>query len=159
MTRALRQELHMSRAFASPEHAAYVGLAFTADALKGRVVQLLKQHGLSEPQFNLLRIVRGAGAPIASLEAASRMLTRLPDITRLVDRLEAAELLERTRCPDDRRVVHLQLTERGGELLASLEEPLHELLVQLLGHMTRRELKDLGGLLDRARAKVVRDQE
>lgn len=156
MTRALRQELKLARAFRSPEHAAYTGLLLTADALKGRLVLLLKEHGLSEPQYNLLRILRGADGPLPSLEAARRMVTRLPDITRLVDRLEAAGLVSRCRCPEDRRVVHLALTDDGAQALADLDGPVDQLLADLLGHMTRRELKDLGSLLDRARERVRR---
>ena len=157
MSRALRQELKMTRDFARPEGEVLIGLFLTADALKGRVSAMLKEHGLSEPQYNVLRILRGAGEPLPCLEVASRMVTRLPDITRLVDRLVDAGLAERSRCEEDRRVVFIKITRKGANLVGKLDDPVTDLHRELLGHMTRKELETLGGLLDRARERVGRD--
>ena len=147
----------MTRPFPRPEMGVFVGLLLTADALKGPLVRLLKDNGLTEPQYNVLRILRGAGEPLPCLEVAGRMVTRLPDITRLVDRLVDAGLATRSRCEEDRRVVFIKLTRKGANLLGKLDEPVLDLHRGLLGHMSRQELQDLGELLDRAREKVGRD--
>jgi len=157
MTTRLRQELKVSRPFPKPEMGVFVGLLLTADALKAPIVRLLKDHGLTEPQYNVLRILRGAGEPLPCLEVGSRMVARLPDITRLVDRLVDAGLAARGRCDEDRRVVFVKLTRKGANLLTRLDGPVADLHSELLGHLTRQELKDLGALLDRAREKVARD--
>lgn len=157
MTRALRQELKMSRPFATPEAEVLVGLLLTSEALKTRVNQLLKEHGLSEPQYNVLRILRGAAGELPCVEVGARMITRVPDITRLVDRLEDAGLVSRERCTEDRRVVRLGITPEGRKLLGTLDEPTQDLTRDLLGHLTRKELHDLSSLLDKARRRVARE--
>jgi DNA-binding MarR family transcriptional regulator len=159
MTHALRKELKQTKAFSKPEVAVYVGLQLTSDALRAPVARLFKDHGLSEPQYNVLRILRGATEPLPCLEVASRMVTRLPDITRLVDRLVDADLARRKRCTEDRRVVHLTITDAGLALLEELDAPLEALHRELLGHLTRKQLSQLGELLDRARETVARSHD
>jgi DNA-binding MarR family transcriptional regulator len=98
-----------------------------------------------------LRILRGAGEPLPCQEIASRMITRLPDITRLVDRLLEAGLVERSRTPMDRRLVLTTITAAGLRLLAAIDDPLLRLQREQLGHLTRSELAELNRLLVKAR--------
>jgi DNA-binding MarR family transcriptional regulator len=99
-----------------------VALLQTADLLRRRFVQLLAPHGVSLQQYNVLRILRGAGdAPLAAHEIADRMIEQAPGVTRLLDRLEAQGWVTRVRCPDDRRVVHCRLAPGGAALLARVD--------------------------------------
>lgn len=114
--------------------------------------RLLREKGLSEPQFNVLRILRGAGEDGLPCQAvAERMITRYPDITRLLDRLAASGLVERIRSREDRRVVVVTASRKALELLEQLDGPVAELHLRQLGHMTRAELSELIRLLDKAR--------
>ena len=150
----LKDEIKKRRPFDSPEEEAYLNLLRTTTVLAADFERLFKDAGLSEPQYNVLRILRGAGAGGAGLpclEIASRMITRVPDITRLVDRLEAAGLVERARTSEDRRVVLVKITKKGLDAIAPLDEPLRDIHKRQMGHMTRRELDELSRLLVKAR--------
>src|SRR5262249_402124 len=107
--------------------------------------------GLTPQQYNVLRILRGEERPLPILEVAARMITVVPGITGLVDRLETAGLVERKRCNHDRRVVYVATTPQAIELLGHIDEPLPELHKQTLGHMTKEELSTLPRLLEKAR--------
>ena len=149
---ALKDEIKKRKPFEQPEEEAFLNLFRTTTLLEADFVHLFKRCGLSEPQYNVLRILRGAGAAgLPSTEIASRMITRVPDITRLVDRLETAKLVERCRTPDDRRVVIVKVTHKGLEALAGLDEPIRKLHQEQLGHLTRTELGELNRLLVKAR--------
>jgi len=148
----LQEELKQSVPFASPAVEAYLNLMRTADRLRSAFQQLFKAHGISDPQYNVLRILRGAGPDgLPSLAVAERMVTRVPDITRLLDRLAGCELVVRERSDDDRRVVIARITTKGLGLLERLDEPLVECHARLMAHMSERELDDLNRLLVRAR--------
>ena len=149
---SLKDEIKKKRPFEHPEEEAYLNLLRTTTVLYGQFETLLKQSGLSEPQYNVLRILRGVGGSgLPSSEVGARMITRVPDVTRLVDRLEAAGLVERCRIAQDRRVVQVKITAKGLAALAELDEPLVALNKKLLAHMTRKELDDLIRLLEKAR--------
>ena len=114
--------------------------------------RLFGQHGITAQQYNALRILRGHGGDgLPCLEISAQMISRAPDITRLVDRLEHAGFVARSRTSKDRRVVRVQITERGLELLMQLDQPVLDLHQRLLGHMTRAELTELNRLLVKAR--------
>ena len=112
---------------------------------------MFKEYGITGSQYNVLRILRGEGEALPCLEIASRMITQLPDITRLVDRLEAAGLVTRSRTTEDRRVVLIQITEAGLRLLSQLDEPVKAMHRRHLGHLSRDELAELNRLLVKAR--------
>ncbi len=151
----LQAELKQTKPFASPEVEAFLNLRRTCDRLHGTIRQLLKAQGISEPQYNALRILRGAGPDgLPSLAVADRMVTRVPDITRLLDRLERAGLAKRDRSANDRRVVRARVTRKGLSLLKRLDEPLVKSHKQLLGHMSRKELAELNRLLVKARENL-----
>src|SRR5579862_589707 len=99
--------------------------------------RLFREFGLTPSQYNILRILRGEGAPLPILEIASRTITVVPGITGLIDRLETATLVKRQRCAEDRRVIYVALTEKGMKLVAQLDQPVARLHESLLGHLTR----------------------
>lgn len=152
----LKDEIKKRKPFDSPAEEAYLNLLRTTTELAADFERLFKDAGLSEPQYNVLRILRGAGADGAGLpclEVASRMITRVPDITRLVDRLEAAELVERARTREDRRVVLVRITAKGLAAIAPLDGAIAEIHKRQMGHMTRKELDELSRLLVKARRR------
>jgi len=108
------------------DQALYVALQRAADWLMQDVQSLLKGHGLSHQQYNVLRILRGAKGPLNCTEIANRMINRDPDMTRLLDRMETRGWIERARAVEDRRVVLASITESGMALLAELDEPVTE---------------------------------
>jgi DNA-binding MarR family transcriptional regulator len=149
---ALKDEIKKRKPFEHPEEEALLNLFRTTTLLQADFEKLFKQCRLSEPQYNVLRILRGVGSGgLPSTEIADRMITRVPDITRLVDRLESAGLVERCRTPEDRRVVIVKVTPEGLSVLARLDEPIKQLHLQQLGHLTRQELAELNRLLVKAR--------
>jgi DNA-binding MarR family transcriptional regulator len=137
----------------SLEEQVSVSLWRAAHALSRRGEGLLKASDLSAAQYNILRILRGAGEKgLACREIAERLISRDPDITRLLDRLEAHGLIARAREIEDRRVVKTRITEEGLRLLAALDAPVQELHRRQLGRMPAKQLRQLLDLLERARA-------
>jgi DNA-binding MarR family transcriptional regulator len=137
-----------------PEEAAFLDLLRTTDMLSRGLVKLLKTEDLSSTQYNVLRILRGAPDGLSCGEIASRMITRDPDVTRLLDRLEKRELISRCRETKDRRSVMARITREGLKLLARLDEPVQAAHRQQLGHLGRERLGALAQLLQAARAEV-----
>jgi DNA-binding MarR family transcriptional regulator len=132
----------------------YVSMTRTQDQIWNGFVPLLRENHLTHQQYNFLRVLRGGdprGMPCQAI--AERLIYRVPDITRLVDRLEATGLVERARIEQDRRVVLVRLTAKGNELLARLERPVADIHRGQLGHLTRRELSELNRLLLKARVE------
>ena len=125
----LKGEIQQSRPFRSIEEALLLSLMRTTEALINALVQLLKVEGLSQPQYNVLRILRGAGEQGRSCsEIGERLVARVPDITRLLDRLEARDLIRRERSLKDRRVMTSWITPKALEILTRLDGPMHEML-------------------------------
>ena len=136
----------------SLEQEVYINVLRTADALLHGVEQTLKPAGLSPTQYNVLRILRGAGPEgLACRQIGERMLTRDPDITRLLDRLEARGLITRERERADRRVVKTRITAEGLRILKGLDEPVAEQHRRQLRHLPARQLRTLARLLEQAR--------
>jgi len=130
----------------------------TADVLSAEIaVDVFKSYAISPTQYNVLRILRGAGGNLACGEIASRMITRDPDITRLLDRLEKRGLISRCRHDSDRRVVATRITDSGLALLSELDPVLDGAHRKQLGHMGPAKLKQLIALLEEARERP--DQE
>ena len=147
----MQQELKKKRPFALPEQEAALAILRTSDQLQIRFARLLREHGLTPSQYNVLRILRGEGKPLPILEVASRTITVVPGITGLIDRLEQAGFVNRLRCEKDRRVIYVALTDHATTTLADLDEPLLALHRKLLGHLSQGELKDLIRLLEKLR--------
>ena len=128
----------------------YVSVIRARDRLLHGAEILVKKVGLSEPQFNVLRILRGAGDPLPTSELGRRMITRVPDITRLVDRLEILGLVRRHRAPEgDRRRVLVEITAEGLARIAPVDELLETSMKQQFQALSNPELKQLVELLDR----------
>ncbi|MFN8706333.1 MAG: MarR family winged helix-turn-helix transcriptional regulator [Planctomyces sp.] len=147
----LAAEIGMRKPFRLPAEEAFLNIVRTHSVLISRGEKLFREHGISGPQYNVLRILRGHGTPVSVYQIAPEMVTPSPDMPRLVERLEAAQLVTKTRCVNDRRIVWVELTKEGRTLLRKLDEPLAELHRLQLGHMTDDELKSLSALLYRAR--------
>lgn len=152
----LKDEIGKRAPFDAPELEAYLNLLRTSSVLSADFDRLFKNHGLSEATYNILRILRGhqaspnhSGIPCQLI--GQHLVARLPDVTRLVDRLEKAGLVRRSRTPQDRRVVLVGITEKGLDLLRELDKPTLELHKRQLRHMTKAELAELSRLLYKAR--------
>jgi DNA-binding MarR family transcriptional regulator len=153
---ALQIELGKKHPFDSPEQEASLNLARTQDHIQAEFVGLFDSHGISPSLYNVLRIVRGHGGDGVPCQViGDEMVTRMPDITRLVDRLEKTGLVERRRTSKDRRVVLVRITETGIDLLARLHQPVLELHQRLLGHLSSKELAELNRLLVKARRVTI----
>jgi len=137
-----------------PEEAAFLDLLRTTDMLSRGLAKVLKTEELSATQYNVLRILRGAPEGLPCGEIASRMITRDPDVTRLLDRLEKRNLISRWREARDRRTVMAQITPEGLELLSRLDEPVQAAHRKQLGHLGRNQLRALAELLEAARPQV-----
>jgi DNA-binding MarR family transcriptional regulator len=135
------------KAKGSPEEAAFLDLLRTTDILSRGLVQVLKSEELSPTQYNVLRILRGAAGDLACGEIGERMITRDPDITRLLDRLEKRGLISRCRENKDRRTVLTRITPRGLKVLARLDQPIQETHRKQLSHLGRERLRELADLL------------
>ncbi len=138
----------------SREEAAFVDLLRTTDMLSRGPGRAIKAADLTSNQYNVLRILRGAPEGLACGEVAERMLTRDPDITRLLDRMEKRGLITRSREEKDRRTVVTRITAEGLKLLGKLDEPVQEAHRKQLGHLGRERLRALAGLLAACREKV-----
>ena len=149
----LQAELKQNVPFTSREQEAYLSLLRTADALESQVEAKLKEFGLTGTQYNALRILRGAGREgIPCSEIGERMITRDPDVTRLLDRLQKRGLVERTRSNEDRRVVCGKITAAGLKLLREMDGPLEKYGREVLRHVGQDKLKELIDLLELVRS-------
>jgi DNA-binding MarR family transcriptional regulator len=151
----LQHELKKKWPFESPQQEAALSVLRTSDQLQIRLARLMREHGLTLSQYNVLRILRGEGKPLPILEIAGRTITVVPGITGLIDRLEQGGFVNRLRCQEDRRVIFVALAERGTKALAALDEPLMALHRKLLGHLSGAELKELILLLEKARQPLA----
>lgn len=137
-----------------PEEMAFLDLLRTTDLLSRGLGQVLKNEDLSANQYNVLRILRGSPEGLACGEIAKRMITRDPDITRLLDRLEKRALISRCRETKDRRTVMARITPEGLKVLARLDEPVQSGHRRQLGHLGRERLRELTKLLSLARSRA-----
>jgi MarR family transcriptional regulator, organic hydroperoxide resistance regulator len=166
MSGKLQSEIKKRNPFSSTEQEVYLNILKTADVLLSQAADLLKPHGLSPTQYNALRILRGAGAGcgegghvdpdaqgLSCREIGQRMITRDPDLTRLLDRLEARGLVHRSREQKDRRMVATRITQAGLDLLRQLDQPVLDLHRKQLGHLGEPRLNALSELLEAARAR------
>jgi DNA-binding MarR family transcriptional regulator len=152
MTPDLRDELRQTRPFVSLHQEAHLNIARTETVLGDGLERVLKEHGVSATQYNVLRILRGAGANgLCRNEIRDRLLSRMPDVTRLLDRMEEAGLVSRVRGSEDRRLVSTRLTERGRKLVDSLDAPVAEEHRRRLAHLSEAQLRTLIDLLTLAR--------
>jgi DNA-binding MarR family transcriptional regulator len=151
--KTLRDELNMSKPFKSVEEEALLSIARTAAVLEHGGAEALKPFKLTTTQYNVLRILRGAGDPgLCRNEVGQKLVTKVPDVTRLLDRMEAAGLIVRQRGGEDRRFVATRITEKGLKLLDKIDRELPAIHGRLLGHVGQKRLRELIALLEEVRA-------
>ena len=151
-TMPILKELKQTRPFVSPNQEATVALLRTADVVNRLVDAVIAREGITGQQYNVLRILRGAGEKgLPTLEIAERMIEQTPGITRLIDRLEAKQLVVRERCATDRRQVFCRITAAGLALLAKLDAPVQDIAGEALHQLSKKDIAQLLELLDRTR--------
>ena len=155
MANRILEEIRQTRRFARPQEEAALNIVRTADALRRGGELLFRRHGITSAQYNVLRILRGAGGRGLHCSAvAERMITAEPDITRLLMRMERVGLLVRQRDTVDRRMVTAIATDRGLQLLDELEAPLKELQERQFAPLSEREIEVLIGRLEKVREAI-----
>jgi MarR family transcriptional regulator, 2-MHQ and catechol-resistance regulon repressor len=150
----LQRELKKKRPFESAEEEALLNLWRTHDKFQIRFARFFREFGLTSSQYNVLRILRGEGKPLPSLEIADRLISAVPAITGLIDRLEAMDLITRDRSTDDRRVVFVAISPKGLDKVNVMDAPLKAIHKQMIGHLSGAELSALSRLLEKARGFV-----
>jgi DNA-binding MarR family transcriptional regulator len=154
MTIRLRDELKQSKPFGSLEQEAMLSIQRTDAVLGYSIIEALKPFGVTPTQYNVLRILRGARpAGLCREDIRSRLIAEVPDVTRLLDRMEQAGLVDRERDTADRRLVTTRITAKGLRLLDELDGPVKKVHEEQLGHMNNAELRSLIALLAKARLR------
>ena len=152
MATDFRREIRQKRPYDSPEEEALLNLFRTSGVIQEEEARYFKSQGLSPAGFNVLRVLQEEkkdGLPCN--QVGERLLSRAPDVTRLLDRLEKQGLVERARSAEDRRVVQVWISAKGSRLLARMAPRVRENGIEQLGHLTRKELRELTRLLIKAR--------
>jgi DNA-binding MarR family transcriptional regulator len=148
----LQDELKQTKPFRTLQQEAQLNMVRTANILSDAFEQMLKPHGITGTQYNVLRILRGAEPNgLCRNEVSQRLLNRMPDATRLLDRMEEAGLVTRERSTTDRRLVTTRITTKGREIVDSLDDSADEQHEKALGHMSEQQLRTLIKLLTIAR--------
>jgi DNA-binding MarR family transcriptional regulator len=150
---AVAREIKQAKPFASVAEEAVIGLMRTAEVVRRRLAGVIEPEGITAQQYNVLRILRGAGERgLPTLEIAERMIERAPGITRMIDRLIAKELVARERCAEDRRVVYCAITDQGRSVLAGLDGPVREADRAAFQEIPEKDQRGLIAILDAIRA-------
>lgn len=151
----LRADLQQRKPFQSLQQEAHLNLVRTFALLQDAFEELFKPYGISNTQYNVLRILRGAEpSGLCRNELRDRLLTRMPDVTRLLDRMEDVGLVERERGTADRRMVTTRLTKQGRRLVDELDDVVSAEHQRTLGHLTKTQLASFIELLSVAREKL-----
>lgn len=152
MAPGLKDELKQKKPFKSLCQEAQLSIVRTSNLLTDAFEQMLKPYGITGTQYNVLRILRGAEPDgLCRNEVSQRLITRMPDVTRLLDRMEEAGLVTRERAESDRRLVTTRITKKGRKLVDDLDEEVEAQHEERLGHIEKEDLKTLIGLLERVR--------
>jgi DNA-binding MarR family transcriptional regulator len=155
MVGKLQEEIKQTRPFANIEEEALLSIRRTSDRLQHHSVQLFKPHGVTPTQYNVLRILRGAGDNgLRCSEIGERLVSSDPDITRLLGRLQKQKLIKRKRDPKDKRVIYATITAEGQRLLKEMDPTLNEDIRHMFKHMTREKLTTLVALLEEVRDQL-----
>ena len=155
MASKLQEEIKQTRPFPNIEEEALLNIRRTSDRLHHFSQQLFKPHGVTPTQYNVLRILRGAGdGGLRCSDIGERLVSSDPDITRLLGRLQKQKLIRRKRDPKDRRVIYATITPDGLRLLKEMDPVLSDHIKQLLKHMSREKLTTLVALLEEVREVI-----
>src|SRR5215208_7937089 len=154
MARTLLDDLQQTKPFGSLHEEALLNIVRTSATMLDAMDELMKSRGITNTQYNVLRILRGAEpVGLCRNELRDRLVNRMPDVTRLLDRMEEAGLVARTRDNEDRRMVTTRITPAGRRLVDELDEPVRQFQDERVGHMTDAQLQTLVDLLTLARAR------
>ena len=152
---SLKEELKTQADFASLEQEAYLSVLVTSNRLLRRHSDFMAGFGISPKQYNILRILRGAGkGGLPVMEIGRRMVEKSPDISRIIKRLTDMKLVERRRLRSDRRVAIVTVSKEGLKLLEKMEGPISDQVNRMLSGLSKEELSSLIALLDRARDSI-----
>lgn len=151
----LADEIGMKKPFDLMEREVFLNLARTFSILNDQFQVIIKEFGLTGPQYNALRILRGHGEPVSVYQIGQQMISKQPDIPRLIDRLEKLELVSKRRCDRDRRVVWVTITQKGKSLLKRMDAPMDLQHREQFQHLEPRQLKQLNELLWLARQPKI----
>ena len=151
MSSKLKKELAKKREFESLQQEVVLNILRTNDYCQYNFKKFFRQYGLSQQRFNILWILGDEGGPLPSQELGGRMITNVPAITSLTDKLTKRGLVNRTRCENDRRVCYVELTPEGEKLLAEIGPSNLENHHNLVGHLSEKGSRQLIELLEKAR--------
>jgi DNA-binding MarR family transcriptional regulator len=155
MTPDLQEDIRQRKPFTSLEQEAQLSVVRTASLLVDAFEQMLRPYGITATQYNVLRILRGAEpGGLCRNDLRDRMLTRMPDVTRLLDRMEDAKLVSRARDSDDRRLVSTKITAKGLRLLDEVDDAVSAEHMRRFHHLGKTQLKTLIDLLSEVREKL-----
>lgn len=150
--KSVQEEIRQTRPFRSKSQEGVVALMRTADRVRRYFSRVVEPYGITLPQYNVLRILRGArGEGLPTLEIGERLIEEAPGITRMMDRLAAKGLVRRERSTEDRRLVVNYLTPEGAEVVDALDVPMDRADDEALGALSQKDLRVLVALLDRVR--------
>lgn len=148
---SLQKDIHQLRSFRNEHQKAVVNIIFTHNWLTEKIKSFLDREDITPQQFNILRILRGSfPQPLSTLQIRERMLDKMSDTSRIVDRLVAKELVKKSSCKSDKRLVDVVITDKGKMLLENLDNHSDE-MDGIIGNLTDAEAKALNKLLDKAR--------
>lgn len=149
VARSLKSAIKQTKPFKSLKEELMLTIVRTAADLEHQAAQEFKPFGLTSTQYNVLRILRGAGPDgLCRNEVGERLVRQVPDVTRLLDRMEEAGLIARERGTEDRRYVTTRLTSEGLELVNKLDDEIGAMHEKQLGHLSEKQMRDLLGLLE-----------
>jgi DNA-binding MarR family transcriptional regulator len=152
MTPTLQEEIRQSKPFASLQQEVLLNIARTAAVLGHRMEQLFRPFGLTPTQYNVLRIIAGAGPEgISQCDIASRLVAETPDVPRLLKRTETAGLIRRSPSSTDKRVLRVHVTSAGSRLLQQIASQVDTMTAEFFPHLTAKELRALNELLNASR--------
>ena len=150
----LHDELKMNKPFKTVEEEALLSIVRTAAVFEHDFAESLKPFGLTPTQYNVLRILRGSPDGLCRNEVGERLVTKVPDVTRLLDRMERCGLIQRQRKGNDRRYVTTRITDKGMKLVDRLDREMSGIHARQLGHLGEKKTRDLIKLLSEARAGI-----
>lgn len=149
---SIEKDINQSR-FNSEYHKMNINLIYTYNWVMEQSKRFFERADLTPQQYNILRILRGAGKPLSTMQIRQRMLDKMSDTSRIVDRLVKKELVEKVTCKNDRRLVDVTISEKGMGLLTNLDNHAHE-LDSYLSSISLEEAKTMNHLLDKLRRSV-----
>lgn len=149
----IEQDIHQSRKFRSEHHKSVVNLLFTNNWVTEKIKAFLETEDLTLQQYNILRILRGSDQPISTLQIRERMLDKMSDTSRIVDRLLLKKLVKKSICKKDKRLVDVVITAKGKTMLAKLDQ-YEQQLDAVMDNLSNDEAKLLNNLLDKVRGSL-----